>query len=352
MKKKKRPAHHYFFSHAGNGYKPHLLSEVSVAVLVLIIVGVFGLTALEGNLIGKNANLAAVYSDTLVELANQDWAASDLSALTVSPLLTAAASAKADDMVANDYFAHYSPTGISPWYWIAKTGYDFVYAGENLAIDFTDSDAVNAAWLASPEHRANILNVHYTQIGIATAEGMYQGQETTFVVEMFGTPVAGSSADIVASSIGQTAPQEQVAPQTTPQAPQHALKVVPIAGNQSTPAAVPIAVENAAVLGAQTIQTSQTNSQATSVATPRSSAQNHAQNTVDPILQVATNPGALAGFIYLILGLLILIPLLSIIISGIRAHNIKHIAYGVGLIGLMVVLFIIGAHIASTVVIL
>jgi hypothetical protein len=74
--------------------------------------------------------------------------------------------------------------------------------------------------------------------------------------------------------------------------------------------------------------------------------------TVDPVLQAATNPGALAGFIYLILGLLILIPLLSMIISGIRAHNIKHIIYDLGLIGLMVVLFIIIAHSASTATIL
>ena len=43
----------------------------------------------------------------------------------------------------------------------------------------------------SPEHRANILNSHFTDIGIAEAQGVDEGQDTEFIVEMFGTPATG-----------------------------------------------------------------------------------------------------------------------------------------------------------------
>ncbi len=96
---------------------------------------------------------------------------------------------KADDMATKGYFAHTSPEGLTPWYWFAQVGYNYTYAGENLAINFNESKDVDTAWLASPTHRANILNSHYTEIGIATAQGMYKGVQATFVVQMFGTPV-------------------------------------------------------------------------------------------------------------------------------------------------------------------
>ena len=48
-------------------------------------------------------------------------------------------------------------------------------AGENLAVNFSDSQDVTNAWMNSPEHRANILNGDFTQIGIATAQGTYKG---------------------------------------------------------------------------------------------------------------------------------------------------------------------------------
>jgi hypothetical protein len=46
----------------------------------------------------------------------------------------------------------------------------------------------------SPTHRANILDGHFTEIGIATAQGVYEGRITTFIVEMFGTPAPSNTA--------------------------------------------------------------------------------------------------------------------------------------------------------------
>ncbi|MFQ5541147.1 MAG: CAP domain-containing protein, partial [Candidatus Paceibacteria bacterium] len=58
---------------------------------------------------------------------------------------------------------------------------------------------VERAWMDSPSHRANILNEHFTEIGIATAEGVYQGRQTTFVVQMFGAPSRSASFATVTS---------------------------------------------------------------------------------------------------------------------------------------------------------
>jgi hypothetical protein len=102
--------------------------------------------------------------------------------------LQVAAQEKENDMVANNYFAHTSPAGVTPWHWFMDVGYQFSYAGENLAVNFSDSQDVTAAWLNSPEHRANILNSHFTEIGIAVAEGSFEGRPATYVVELFGKP--------------------------------------------------------------------------------------------------------------------------------------------------------------------
>jgi hypothetical protein len=95
---------------------------------------------------------------------------------------------KGEDMVTKGYFAHNSPEGVTPWHWFQEAGYSFLYAGENLAINFTDAEDVEQAWLNSPKHRANILNASFQEIGIATVPGTYNDSPTIYIVQMFGTP--------------------------------------------------------------------------------------------------------------------------------------------------------------------
>lgn len=102
--------------------------------------------------------MSAVLPAVLVDLANQDRLANGEGALTRSPLLDTAARLKAEDMASTQYFAYTSPTGVTPWHWFSKVGYSFTYAGENLAIDFTESADVEKAWLNSPLHRKNIMS--------------------------------------------------------------------------------------------------------------------------------------------------------------------------------------------------
>ena len=165
------------------------LGGAAVGAFGVLIVCVFALSGLQ-QLLLRSPNVAAVVSAILVDLANGDRTASSLGTLTVNPVLVAAAQAKANDMATYGYFAHISPQGVDPWHWFEQAGYKFTYAGENLAVDFSDSGDVNTAWMNSPTHRENLLNPKYTEIGIATAQGMYQGHLTTFVVQEFGTPSA------------------------------------------------------------------------------------------------------------------------------------------------------------------
>jgi hypothetical protein len=109
-------------------------------------------------------------------------------------MLDAAAQAKADDMAAKGYFSHTGPDGKEPWAWIKEAGYSYQYAGENLAVRFTDSADVVNAWMASPTHRANIVKPAYTEIGVGIAQGEFQGQPATYVVQYFGAPRGAPAA--------------------------------------------------------------------------------------------------------------------------------------------------------------
>lgn len=149
--------------------------------------------------------VAAVVSAVLVDLANDDRTELALPALKVNPVLVAAAQAKADDMAAKGYFSHTSPEGYDSWHWFREAGYAYRFAGENLAVDFSDSGDVENAWMNSPTHRDNIVSPKYTEIGIAVATGTYQGRPTVFAVQMFGSPKQASVTTAVAPQISKFA---------------------------------------------------------------------------------------------------------------------------------------------------
>ena len=136
-----------------------------------------------------NLNRAAV-----VALANQDRAAQGAGQLTEDPLLERAAQAKANDMAAKGYFSHLDPAGNAPWAWFKKVGYYYWGAGENLAIDFSDAQSLNTAWMQSPAHRANIMQGSYSRVGLGIARGLYRGKPATFIVEFFADPYVGKLA--------------------------------------------------------------------------------------------------------------------------------------------------------------
>ena len=97
-------------------------------------------------------------------------------------------------MFAKNYWSHYGPDGATPWDFILSSGYQYEYAGENLAKNFLFSQGVIDAWMRSSSHRDNILRKEYAEVGYAVLNGVLNGEETTIVVEMFGKPLTSSIA--------------------------------------------------------------------------------------------------------------------------------------------------------------
>ncbi len=154
-----------------------------------------------------------VSAPNVVKQTNDVRSKNGLGRLNIDPLLMRAAQAKADDMAARGYFAHQTPDGRMPWDWIAAVGYQFAAAAENLAVGYpTDVDLISA-WMESEGHRHNLLNQKYTDIGIGIARGRYKGQDTIFVVQMFGKPRAVAARAVLAAS------RLPVGPDTAPALP-------------------------------------------------------------------------------------------------------------------------------------
>jgi len=164
------------------------LKKNSIPKILAVAVFIFGFSIVVNFNSIKNQLFTAVLPSVLINLSNHDRLTAQLPKLTVNSRLQKAAQLKALDMATRGYFSHNTPEGQTPWYWLDLVGYNYASAGENLAVNFDDSSDVDLAWMNSPSHRENILNKKYTEIGIATAKGMYQGQEAVFVVQFFGKP--------------------------------------------------------------------------------------------------------------------------------------------------------------------
>ncbi len=118
-----------------------------------------------------------------------------LAALSENAVLDEIASERLSDMVEKQYFAHVSPAGSSAETVAQADGYDYIALGENLALgNFPGDTGVVAAWMASPGHRANILDTHYTQIGVAAEEAIFDGESTWLAVQVFGRPASDCPA--------------------------------------------------------------------------------------------------------------------------------------------------------------
>ncbi len=136
------------------------------------------------SVLGTYSNIS---QEALLSLTNQDRQAAGVPPLSLNSELSQAAAGKAADMFAKDYWAHIAPDGTTPWDFIKGAGYNYIYAGENLARGYTTPDAVVNAWMASPSHRENMLSPKYNDVGFAVETGNLTGENTVLIVEMFGS---------------------------------------------------------------------------------------------------------------------------------------------------------------------
>jgi hypothetical protein len=176
----------YLIPHHGNSHKPHLLHGKSLAVIAVIAILV------KGGLLGylfysysDQAQMSPLMEKEILELINKERVALDLPTLAANPYLSKSALAKANDMINNDYFAHYGPDGTKPWDWIDRGEYKYLFVGENLAMNFVTAESAHNALMASPTHKKNILNEKYREAGIAVISGMLSGRQTNILVQFF-----------------------------------------------------------------------------------------------------------------------------------------------------------------------
>jgi len=130
---------------------------------------------------------AMIKAQEVIDLTNKSRIEAGLDPLVVNDKLTQAAKEKANDMFQNQYFDHNSPQGLTPWDFIRSAGYEYRFAGENLAIDFITARGAHKALMESLSHRENILNAKYTEIGVAVLEGNFEQGSSIIIVEEFGS---------------------------------------------------------------------------------------------------------------------------------------------------------------------
>ncbi len=215
--------HDHFIPHPRNNYHPHILGHRALALFsgLLVTVKIFAIALVAFGPI-LPAFSSAITPENIITLTNQSRKDYSLSAVTENNILNTAAKAKAEALLACQCFTHNLPDGRTPWTFFTAAGYNYLMAGENLAVNFTEAENVQTAWMNSPGHKANILNKNFQEIGIGVSQGEYQGHNAIIVVQFFGVPaeqpVALSNTPTVVQT--QTAPQPAPIAQNTPVAEQ------------------------------------------------------------------------------------------------------------------------------------
>jgi len=378
-----------------NDHSPTLLQKTALAGMGVLVVLSFIMSSAHTLLWQYSSWLTgAVLPAVVTSLTNEERAGYAAPALVRSTLLDEAARMKAEHMAAEGYFAHYSPGGISPWFWFDRVGYRYAHAGENLAVHFSDSAAVVDAWMKSPTHKANIINSSYTEIGIGVARGQYEGFDTLFVVQLFGTPAAAlvssptlsldtlperpfltetvsleNRASTAEASVAGVLDSVEVS--TVPTAE----RVVNEEGAQSTSGTRPDAIaqlpqpetitlvesygqatttETPPLMELAATEVSQFSSLSTSSGLVPAVVHNELMNagTSAPIMAtLATQPNTWLRYLYLVIGSLVIFSLLTSVLLSWRRHQPLQVVYGVGLLIVLVGCYYLHTAVTSNVVI-
>jgi hypothetical protein len=310
----------HFIPHEGNDFKPHFVRERNLVGVALLAVAIFGLAFSIKSLITKHPDLlSAVITGVLVDLTNSSRLSQNLGVLTSNPTLAYAAQLKANDMAEKSYFAHTSPEGRTPWYWFTEGGYKFIYAGENLAVNFVDSEDVVRAWMNSEGHRANILNDKFTEIGIALASGKYNGQDTIYVVQLFGQP----------------APQSVIVP---PIVVKEESLSVPVLAEEINVSGAVASTENVEVLAESEMFIAVQNNDYVEVENVKPvSAESVSQSGV--VEKALASPKMALKVVYLAIGGIVLLALILFVVIEPRHQHPKNILYVILLLVLIFILF-------------
>jgi hypothetical protein len=220
--------HHLLFPRESNNHRSKLLHHDSLFFVIALFVFLGSVVGTvqhtHPDVLGISSNISA---QDLLTYTNQKRQENGLKPLAMNGQLAQAAEQKASHMLANNYWAHVAPDGTTPWYFIKNSGYEYLYAGENLARGFTTASDVVNAWMNSPTHRENMLSSNYDDVGFAIQTGTLTGSDTILVVQELGRKYGGQSevADVGAAqttptpvvvAVASPAPTKAVLPSATP----------------------------------------------------------------------------------------------------------------------------------------
>jgi len=182
----------YFIPQSSNNHRALLLQPSFLALFIAVYLlnqsFIKSFTIARPGVLGYSSEITV--SKVLAQT-NDERAKLGLNPLIFNSLLSKSAENKAADMFANNYWAHTSPSGKTPWDFFIGAKYEYSVAGENLAKDFYDTEGLVKAWMNSPTHKANIINPKYQEIGLGVVNGVLGGVKTTLVVQHFGSPRNG-----------------------------------------------------------------------------------------------------------------------------------------------------------------
>ena len=171
-------------------------AKVVIAVALVALLGALAAPAAHSSRAGNRVALSSLESGVLTDL-NRIRVQHGLQPVKISARLTASAAQHSKEMGADGYFEHNSHDGTAFWKrigrWYGSNGYSYWSVGENLLWSSPQVDPAGAMqlWMNSPEHRANILNARWREIGIsamhfASAPGTFKGLEVTIITTDFG----------------------------------------------------------------------------------------------------------------------------------------------------------------------
>lgn len=197
-------------------YWPYIPLVIAIAILLNLGVSGGAIRAAIHHPIGKVLSYSTSMSiGGLLNDTNAQRSANGVGVLNLDDSLNAAAQAKADDMASRNYWSHYTPEGNPPWIFVNAQGYAYQKVGENLATGFADEQSSINGWMASPPHRANLLDPVFSDVGFGYANNpdytSAGGGPMTIVVAFYGQPKVLSA--------NTTAPAAATSPPTQPTAP-------------------------------------------------------------------------------------------------------------------------------------
>lgn len=199
-------------------YWPYLPVILVIGVLLTLSSSAGALSSFvqhRGNVLAYATSMSG---SGLLSSTNAARSQNSVNSLKINSRLNAAAQAKANDMAERNYWSHNTPEGDPPWVFVSAQKYAYQKLGENLAAGFDDEQSTVDGWMASPPHKANMLDPAFSDVGFGFANNSNYtsagGGPMTIVVAFYGKPkvlsaTATAPASTTTNSVSQSKPSSK-----------------------------------------------------------------------------------------------------------------------------------------------